>query len=1680
MEELSPDFKLFAGEARQANPDMSSEQIISLYEDYQRNTATELPDPNTSSPEEISAFNHSYIETKTNTSFSPEELPQQAAMYIGDQSLGENEFDNEAFNQNLFNEIVGSEELRSVDYEAINVADSIQQFFRLGDYSKVPFGEDPSEYDPGPGTITATDMSLRARIGRNFAEIRRNFDFYIGGTLLGMEEVGALSPALSIADIPFSTYRGAKGFLLDLGVEDSDVPFLSEVSRTMGGLALGSRASFEQRKQELIEQGQGGTAITMNLMNETLQTVSYLKWLKYIGISRGAAAPKAGAVSMFNAKAILSVLGRGQKFGLFAAMTSEGVTMEDRAKIYAIAAMYASTPAVSGSFKNPFVVKTADFMLNTAISAGKEDGYRDIINDPNLTEIEKYMAASSLLGHDIVFSLTTRSWKTGADAQRALAESALRFATELGRPENAQVQVTPGQMFRTVPVSALDARPLTVREELSQFLSKPGGFKILEETSRAYKQEIQKTESTLREELNKIEESVVARPVELDAEALQKEMASDKKPTPKPTIKPTDTIEGKAIDNPTVKKAVTEAMLKATEEANKMDPFDGVVHIESRKALLYEVVDAPTGTRVKTLINRINNVRQGKPAVTFNQKQYYSLLEQVSRTASRSSVKDVGASFNMLSEFARENLPYRQADAVIAKMQKLMESGKKGYTPAEFVDRATAILDRATGRLEAYDAVGKPVDMSARVDLTDAEALRISLKERVEAGRVARRSVIEDIVMSQKRAQEVINEMPKSERGKTIAALRAIAKAQTPETRQKALQAFEGRVESILDAYRVRESRQKLKDFENKARKLIKSKKLTPGSREAFEEILTALEAGRAVDTLASSIRDAAKRGNTEEVAIYGELADFFGRSATKSFKELSSKELEAYADTLNAYLYRVNQIHSQIKAGKKTAAEENKFELIRALDDAKPVDLDSPVRQFFDKPMRTLATIKVRGEMIPLTIARILDNNKPNGPMQRFQERLDFSNADRAEVRNVTQDVVKPFQPRMEELGFNKNKNKKTFEVTDMDGNPIKIQLGVADRSRLYLAYKDPGTWSVSEEVGFVRSFGKRTRFTISQKQYEAIEKYMTLNKETEISDSFIKAYGVLGRYIDKTSMEINGFPLTADIYTGPRVRYGRVDNIDLHKNEINLEKGEGFNEAFVRITAESSGFLKQRTGSDKPLFIYNPATMLTQVAEMGGYYYSRASVLRDLNYTMTELNNSGFKDKYRELGIIRETAYSTWEDYVARLNQNYKPGKVLGVKFDKIPKGVINFAQKYLGKRALSYNTKTPFIQLASLPTAATAIDRKYHGRLYEAFVTDAAPISEMVDKSHYLRARYEGRTGHIYSDKALEKADQAGMQGITVMDGRVIGSIYRVAEDIVRDQKPDLTGEQFNKAVEQEVMRVIFRTQPSFEDTSRPEGAMSTDPLLKMSFIFSSQLNKNYAINVGMAMDVIEMHRRGEASKEDIAAVAMSFGNLAMANLTVATINSTQQEIMEEIFIWRYGDLPNWYEEKSFHEKMMFNYFTAQTAGLGNSSALLASALQGFQVGGLATDPLIKDATQLVTVSKMTYEWSLMNDVGQGDIWWETYGKEYTRRLTQVSNLAVQTTTGKNVANIYKYFVEQPLALFESVVDRDDRAFLKEQREWERELKRWEEEAGVVEQEEFDRVYKKMMRDYEETQK
>ena len=281
------------------------------------------------------------------------------------------------------------------------------------------------------------------------------------------------------------------------------------------------------------------------------------------------------------------------------------------------------------------------------------------------------------------------------------------------------------------------------------------------------------------------------------------------------------------------------------------------------------------------------------------------------------------------------------------------------------------------------------------------------------------------------------------------------------------------------------------------------------------------------------------------------------------------------------------------------------------------------------------------------------------------------------------------------------------------------------------------------------------------------------------------VKAYQVLSKFTDKASIEINGFPMALEVFTGPRLREGKLAVAEglFKKGDINLEKGRTYNDVFTKFMVENSGRFKPRTGGNQPLIVYNPEKVLANVAQTVAYYYGRGKTLKEINMFLQEADRGGsydalegisIKDQYTNTG--RKVEYRAFENYIQRLNE------AGSAQFKDTPtKKIFEFEQaaiNYVGVRALGANPKVAATQLASLPTAASVMDVRDAARMYEAFGSNKkTSIEQMREQSAYLYERYNdgGKIGYMYSSKGMSKKDAKYMQWITKMDAKVIGSIH-----------------------------------------------------------------------------------------------------------------------------------------------------------------------------------------------------------------------------------------------------------------------------------------------------------------
>ena len=1648
--------KEFTFEALNANSNLTPEEIsggYTLYREDQRDKILQNPPSPDSNQQELDGYAQAIIETNIGSSINSEQLPQYMAQYMGEPGITTEKFLNGYFNLMRPPEAVDPLEGMRNSLEHYGVKSrSFEDFSLLG----MPSMTEVLDLNKD-GKITWEDTTDKETGKLTSVTSKGIYNVY---NFMHDRYLTFGYPFMKYIDQFPSMYRGVKE---TFGWEDIDIPILDDVAGFTGSFMLYEQEQVNKEIEYYKENGMENVAAYTGAIKGATDTIVFLRALGKMRVRLPGRLGSAKAPLAINSKSswiyrgnqAFKALANSQKIALISAMSAEGVTMEDRVAMWKITSLYAATPAVSGQLPGPVSAKIFDAALNLFISERREGGLKDIRDNPNLSSLEKAWAMGEIIGYDAVFSGITQSYgKTANQIQ--------------GQYRGMQTQ----KILEPLSLKNPDAKISTNYDTLikdhfgADWTNTKGGLFTLDKMEIEIKKTLNAEEDVLRVDLEKIEREAQlkltteeAKPVAEETKPVVEEakpVVEETKPVAeeaKPVVeeaKPakaelvTDEVTGRnALDTPAINVEVKRVILDGLEANKNLPTFDRAAKAQMRRSELFDALDAPAGTPVKTVINKINNVRKNKPVTTLDTAEYYKLLEKTAAKASTEGSSNIQKQIRLFSEFARENLPYRKADQVIARLQKLAE---EGHTPMKFNDKAAAILDRSTAMERSIEQVVGIKDMSQQVDMTEAEMLRTILKEKSRAATGGYRSAIDKIVASQKVATNILKEMPPQLRGKMISKMKQIASAKTDATREKRLAEFEEYSSKIVKSFERKSAQANLDISMKEANKLLKSKKVTKQIKSDLEEILTGLESGKIADNIDGLIN---KATTSEQQNVLQQLKLFTQLVPGKKNSDLTASELNAKAEMLNTLVEKMNKIVDDKVNNRKTKVEEDLISQRKLLSEQKEI------APFWSKIKNPIKKITKELSLIPRGNGEALDFYD-DGVFTKFQERLELDWIDIDTVLRDVDRIMLPVSKKMEKKGFSKNKGKMELEVTTIGGKKKKIKLGIADRSRIYLGKQDPETWQASLESGW--KLGTK-KFVLSESDYNKILTHMKSKGEIEISEAIADSYKALSKYTDEASMRINGFPIALDIYTGPRLRENAEAGSEglLRRGDINLEEGKTYNEAFNNFMVEHSGRFKARTKSDSPLIIYNPESVLSNVSEVVAYYYGRGETLKEINMFFNEAKKAGsydplektsIKDQYTNVG--RQVEYESYKKFIEHISKAGSPeskyAKESGQFFFKAEQAAIN----YLGPRALGLNPKVAATQLASLPTAAAVMRPEDAERMYKAFGPggNRTTKKQMQEESAYLYARYStGKIGYMYSYKGMSAKDAKYMQWITNMDAAVIGSIHSAMKQRATDE--GFKGDEMLRKAEEYTVTIMMKSQPTFEDVSRPLGALTTNPLIRMSFIFSSQRNKNYYLNYNhTARYINSIYKNGiKGSEEDLKNLLRVQVNLGIATAYVGLLNTAQRELRDDIAEEDYDSLPPAfyeYTDKEVHEKLAENILLAQFGNMGAFPGAVTSFIQYKKPGELAGpvtpyDTIFKDAYKGYEALQMTadfYEIVQNGTIREAQEWLDDNKKEWMKKTAHGVNAAMiipgfRAKTGAvPVVNAYKYFVESPEALIRNI--------------------------------------------------
>jgi hypothetical protein len=891
-----------------------------------------------------------------------------------------------------------------------------------------------------------------------------------------------------------------------------------------------------------------------------------------------------------------------------------------------------------------------------------------------------------------------------------------------------------------------------------------------------------------------------------------------------------------------------------------------------------------------------------------------------------------------------------------------------------------------------------------------------------KASREAMRETVKNITTANKEVMGVVESMPKDIRAEVMNRAMKVSEAKTTEAREKALDRFVDYAKATAEKHFSKQAEKEYDKARKDASALVKSDRVSPQIKTQIDTLLSSITKKSIGDDLALELGKLDTYEGSQMAVIARELAQM------PAIDKMNASEIRAQADMLNGLVHQMKQISKEIYELGKTKAQaevDQQGYLLASNSWGVRAPREGVVGERLDKVSEKIHQLQFDAIMVPRGIAESLDF-LDRGSFSKLQDKLEASNIDISKVERDVASIFIPHEKYMSSKGYAKNGDAKTYDAKNADGSERTVSLGIGHRLRIYLADKDINTSEVMKEVGWKTEL-KDDRWFLSDKETARIISDMS-PQEKAVGDAYVKMGDMLGGYLDSKSMDINGFPLSQEGWTAPQFRIGssflnKQGDMDFG---VDIDKGKGFNEQMVKFGVESSGRFKKRTGSDEALLMYNPVTVMKGVERVVAMYYGRADALRDANKFLYEARKGGdesLQAKYAKAG--KEDTYNTFSNYIKELNGE-RGGRATNTAA-KWMKDIANAGIEYTAG-AIKYNPKVELVQLASLPTAATVLTKAEAGDMYKAFGSGkGASIEEMSRRSPYLWSRYNGKLGIMLGDLKLAKKKERGFGGIKKRDAKVIGSIWKAKENAVLARNPELTGEALDKAVEMEVLGVIMKTQPSFEDVSRPELARSDNPLARMVTIFSSQRNKNFYLGWKEYATVMKKQEAGTLTRKDVQSARRTVGNLALANGIFAAINTTAQNLMEEVMDMRgtksLDDAGNW---DDWVREYIANFVTAGVSSAGAIMSTVSSIAQGFDA---ERTPVSAMKTDVETIRSLDNDLEEIQEAMKNGNLKQVFDKnaqKYGKHLTTVGNVVVQPATGVNVKNIYKWFVESPLAI------------------------------------------------------
>lgn len=334
----------------------------------------------------------------------------------------------------------------------------------------------------------------------------------------------------------------------------------------------------------------------------------------------------------------------------------------------------------------------------------------------------------------------------------------------------------------------------------------------------------------------------------------------------------------------------------------------------------------------------------------------------------------------------------------------------------------------------------------------------------------------------------------------------------------------------------------------------------------------------------------------------------------------------------------------------------------------------------------------------------------------------------------------------------------------------------------------------------------------------------------------------------LNEVTMDIYGFKKAA------------VDNYyPIHRDSDFLEGN--FDSIKRDYNLENVGFLKERVKASQPIMLtdicYEMSGSINGVARYVGYVRAQRDFNKLYSGRLPGMTKSVKNSIAKKFGAGNQAMGVTGAQYIENLMQDITGSRA------RSEDSIFAAIRRNLPRATLSANVRVALSQLASIPTAAAALDFGSVARgtmegLRTAFSTEAK--NELASKSAWFWQRYRGeggmvefqdmKTGGNIVDRAYNKFNKMTKGKILnwcqATDVMATSMMYKMSEIWVKNHTDLHEGtDEFKAAVDEKYSEVLLETQPMYTTTGRSDLLRGTNELMKMFTMYKTQANQNFNI-------------------------------------------------------------------------------------------------------------------------------------------------------------------------------------------------------------------------------------------